>query len=120
MARPTRLLNEIELQQVEAMAGLALSLNQMAIILGISVASLDRRISDQEGVSEAIERGKAKASMSVRSTAFKMATSGNTPALTIFWLKAQDNWKETGIEPTKEDGPEVPINQSLWKFETEK
>jgi hypothetical protein len=35
----------------------------------------------------------------VMQTAFKMAVSGKTPAMTMFWLKTQAGWKEHQLEP---------------------
>ena len=31
----------------------------------------------------------------VKQTAYQLATSGESPAMTMFWLKCRDNWRET-------------------------
>ena len=43
-----------------------------------------------------LDRGAAEANSQVRRTFYKMATSGECPAATIFWLKCRDGWREGG------------------------
>ena len=76
------------------MAGVGLNLNQIAAIIGVSPATLDRRIKDTPAIAEAISKGRSDASEKVMNTAFQMATSGTNPAMTIFWLKVRERWKE--------------------------
>jgi len=90
-------LSEEELSKITTMAGLGLTVVQMAAILGMSKATFDRRMSDTEGASEALEKGRATAAQNVMATAYKMAISGNVPAMTMFWLKCRQRWKETNV-----------------------
>ncbi len=83
-----------EIKQIESMAGLGMNVEQMAHVVGVSKATFDRRQGDQPAVHEAISKGRALASMGVRKTAYQMATSGKCPAMTIFWLKTREGWKE--------------------------
>ena len=87
-----------DISKLKTLAGLGMSVENMAHVLGMSKATLERRMNDQEGVAEAIEKGRAEASAAVRSTAFKMATSGKCPAMTIFWLKCRERWREENFE----------------------
>ena len=100
MADPTkkRLITPHEIEQCEKMAGLGMTLKQMGHIIGVSKPTLDRRMHDQPELADALERGRAKASAAVRSTAFKMATSGKHAVMTIFWLKCRDQWREASAD----------------------
>ncbi|MGD0301262.1 MAG: hypothetical protein ABSE86_29650 [Bryobacteraceae bacterium] len=41
-----------------------------------------------------LDRGALEANMSVTQTLYKMATSGNHPVATLFWLKVRAGWQE--------------------------
>ncbi len=59
---------------------------------------------------EELAEGKAQAAAKVSQTSFALATSGDCPAMTMFWLKTQLRWKEVHVhEHTGEDGG--PIEQ---------
>lgn len=92
--RETTYFDERQIKQIATMSGLGMSVEQMALILGVSKATFDRRKNDQEGVSEAVEKGRASASLLLRQTAYDMATSGKHPVMTIFLLKVREGWKE--------------------------
>lgn len=49
----------------------------------------------------AISSGRSKAAAAVCETAFNMATSGAHPAMTMFWLKTRQGWREMGNEPAQ-------------------
>lgn len=88
-------LTQDQLVQIERLAGLGMSQKDMAYVLGLSRSMIQRRLIDQPEVAEAVEKGKARASAAVRSTAFKMATSGKCAVMTMFWLKCRENWRES-------------------------
>ena len=44
-----------------------------------------------------LDIGATKANSTVAQTLYKMATSGNYPAATMFWLKCRAGWKETNV-----------------------
>ncbi len=81
------------------MAGLGLSISQIAASLGISKSSLDRRLSEDSEAKEALEKGRSKAVQDIANVAFEMAKSGRYPVMTIFWLKCRAGWldSKTGI-----------------------
>jgi len=57
----------------------------------ICVRTLTRHFKDE------LELGGAIANGLVGKTLFDMATSGNQPAATIFWMKCRANWRETNV-----------------------
>lgn len=94
MAKPTRYLTDDEIKKLKVMAGLGMNNQQMAAVLDMSLASLERRIKEQKGVKEGLLKGRAESSANIRQSAYKMAMSGKHPAMTIFWLKTREGFKE--------------------------
>ena len=88
-----------ELEEVEAMAGLGLRFEDIANIKGMSDETLRKYAKDH------LIRGKAKAKAQVMQTAYKLATSGKVPAMTMFWLKTQAGWRENRADST--DGSQL-------------
>lgn len=82
-------------RQLEAMAGMGLTIAQMAAIMGMGKATLERRLKDNDELKIRLEKGRAKALLSVSRTAYDMAVSGKVPAMTMFYLKCRGGWKET-------------------------
>lgn len=97
MARKLLALGPEEIKKIETMAGLGLKVEQIATILGMSKKTFERRMKDTPGSNDALLKGRSKASYQVISTAYKMATSGRHAAMTIFWLKVREGWKETQV-----------------------
>lgn len=102
-----------DIKRLETMAGLGIPTHHMAAILGIGPATLDRVIKRDKRVAEAIARGAAQASADVRATAYKMATSGKWPAMTIFWLKVRERWREPRFED--DDNPDQSFQLAYKK-----
>lgn len=86
-----------QVKQIETMAGLGLKVEQMASILGMSKKTFERRIKDTLGASDALEKGRAIAAHQVTKTAYELAKSGKVPAMTMFWLKCRERWRETQV-----------------------
>jgi hypothetical protein len=62
-----------------------------------------------------LDIGAAKATAAVAQTLFKMASSGQCPAATIFWMKTRAGWRETNV--VMHSGPEGgPIEFSHAKL----
>ncbi len=91
-----------ELKLLERYAGMGGTWKQMAHLLGISYTCFANYMRDIPEFKEAVDRGAANASMQVMQTAFTMATSGEQPAMTIFWLKTRCQWREVK-EPLPEN-----------------
>lgn len=108
MARRKLPLQPQDIKQIETMAGLGLKVEQMAAILGMSKATLDRRMTDTKGAFEALEKGRAAAILNVSKTAYQMALAGKVPAMTMFYLKCRAGWKETQtVEHSGPDGKPI-------------
>lgn len=90
-----------ELKQLETAAGMGLNEREICKMFLISRATLQRRIADYPEVNEAIQRGRMSAKLAVRTSAFRMATDGKHPAMTMFWLKFFDKYSP---DPEVEEG----------------
>lgn len=108
MARLKIPLDPGELKQIETMAGLGLNVSQMAAILGMSKKTFERRMKDTKGANDALEKGRSAAALNVTKTAYSLAVSGKTPAMTMFWLKCRERWREVqAIEHSGPDGKPI-------------
>jgi hypothetical protein len=86
--------DEKQKEQAGKLAGIGCNLNQIAHIMGIDPATLDRMIERDPSISAAISKGRENAAGQVMRTAYAMAVSGKIPAMTIFWLKTRQRWAE--------------------------
>lgn len=84
---------ELDLEKVEEYAGLGLTREEIALSLGISYSTLNRRIKESEDVDTAMKRGRAKANIKVGNALMKAIEGGNVTAI-IFYLKARAGWTE--------------------------
>lgn len=89
----TKEFTEKDLKQLETAAGLGLNEKEICKMFFISRATLHRRMAEFPEVNEAITRGRITAKMAVRASAYKMATDGKHPAMTMFWLKFFDKYE---------------------------
>lgn len=76
-----RPLAKVDAKQVEALASICCTQNEIALIVGCSVDTLHRRFAD------VIEKGEARAKASLRRQQFKQANDGHTGMLV--WLGKQ-------------------------------
>ena len=112
-------LTDEELFQLRTMAGYGLKIDQIATILGMSPMTLIANYQEE------IEAGRAEAHHLVTKTLFSMATDGDHPNETKFYLKTQAGWKEaTQIEfpdesgkPQRLTGNSVNLNLSADKMQ---
>lgn len=79
-------------QEIKALIGMGLTVQQVAHVKGLSHDTLQRHHRDD------IDQGKPLALAKVVDTAFKLATNGKCPAMTMFWLKTQAGWREKNYE----------------------
>lgn len=84
---------ELDLEKVEEYAGLGLTREEIALSLGISYSTLNRRIKESEDVDAAMKRGRTKANIKVGNALMKAIEGGNVTAI-IFYLKARAGWTE--------------------------
>jgi len=87
-------LEEVNLEQVESIASLGLTDEEIAIVLGISPRTLYYWKKKPEFL-QALKRGKLKADYVIARSLFEKAKSGDTTAM-IFWLKNRrpDLWRD--------------------------
>jgi hypothetical protein len=93
VARPKKVLTPEQVTQVETLAAV-LTLDQIADYLGISNATLRRRISEDKEILSAYKKGKQRAVSGVATSLLTQAREGNITAM-IFYLKTQAGWRET-------------------------
>jgi hypothetical protein len=96
MPRPNLQPTEEDRKMVRLMAACGVDQEQIAARIGIRSPKTLRKHYREE-----LDRGALDANVRVSHSLLKMATSGNCPAATIFWLKARAGWKDQGgFEPT--------------------
>lgn len=101
----TKFIDASQLEQLEQMAAVGLTLQQMAAILGMSHDVLEQRAKEDPNIKSSIEKGRSKAIFQVGKSAYQQAVSGKVPAMTMFYLKCRARWKETSeVEITGKDG----------------
>jgi hypothetical protein len=94
-----------DLKEVERLGALGLNYRQIADALGIHRDTLIQKRKYSSDFSDAIRRGKARANTAVANTAYQLATSGECPQMTQFWLKSQAGWREVNeFEVNDNDG----------------
>ena len=112
---------------LEALIGMGLSLEACALELGISKATLERRIVDTPEIREVVRRGRVRAEARVVQTAYQMATGTKNrkadPRMTRYWLNCRAGWKEReGIQIqnlyNKEAIDVTPQQRFVKKLET--
>jgi transcriptional regulator with XRE-family HTH domain len=75
----------LDIAQIEALAGRGLSQRQICDVIGISEATLCRRKKDTDSVANAIKKGRSKSHAVIANTLFELARSGNLGA--IIWYQ---------------------------------
>lgn len=103
MASKRFAITDEDVKKIEAMAGIGLPLYKIALIFGVDEQTLRLAMKKYGPAAQhAIERGAALGEKNVQQTAYQMATSGQHPAMTIFWLKVRSRWSHA---------PETIVNQ---------
>lgn len=77
----------IDYKQLTALSALQCTDQEMATVLGISIATFERRKKDDAVFQEAYEAGKAQGKVSLRRRQYRQAEDGNTTML--IWLGKQ-------------------------------
>lgn len=99
-------IDDVVIQQAELMAGLGLSLIEIAQMLGMNHNTLIRKRRKYEELENAIQRGRLKAQTMISNTLFEKALNGDTSAMQ-FYLKnrSPDKWADKRkIDHTCSDG----------------
>lgn len=88
------------ISKAEALAAQGLTLEQIASVLGIHVATLYDKKNKFAELDEAIKRGRDKGIATIANALFNKAKSGDNVAM-LFYLKCRAGWREQEAE-TKE------------------
>lgn len=84
---------ELDLGEVERLAGLGLSEEQIGQALGVSQATITRRKQDTDDFADAIKKGRAAGIAHVTNQLREQIDNGNVTA-TLFFLKCKAGWTE--------------------------
>lgn len=85
---------EVNLQEVERLAGLGLSQEKIAFHLNMSAATLYNRKKDVKEFREAIARGRTRAEIKAADYLQRLIDQNDRQAI-MFYLKTQCGWSET-------------------------
>lgn len=93
--RPKIIPDEAMCKKAESLAAQGLTLEQIAITLGISYDTLNEKKKEFSDFSDAIAEGKAKGIATVTNALFNKAKDGDVPAMK-YYLNNRDNgnWKD--------------------------
>ena len=98
---------EEQRRMVKSLAGFGLKQEHIAPLIGVASTTTLRKYFREE-----LEQGPLEAHANVRSTLFKLATSGRNPGATMFWLKRRAGWSENGQAPERE---EAASEEHTWR-----
>ena len=116
--RPARI-EDVNLEQVEIIASLGLTDEEIAVILGISPRTLNYWKKNPAFL-QSLKRGKLKADFQITKSLYEKAKNGDTTAI-IFWLKNRrpDLWRDKR-EVEFPRGLDVRVRaEDIWKAKKE-
>lgn len=100
---------QIDLKKVEEYAKVCSSEEQVALCLGISLDTLQRRKKASADFAEALKRGRANVDAYVASRLMEKIKDGDTGSI-IFYLKARCGWREVNrTELTGANGEPIAV-----------
>jgi len=93
MGRPSKL-DALDLNEVEEMAGLGLTDDEIGLVIGVSTVTINAWKKRTDFLN-ALKAGKVKADQKVSLSLYRKALTGDTTAC-IFWLKnrQRDRWRD--------------------------
>jgi len=107
--RPSKLAT-INLDEIERMGGLGLTLEEIGYIVGVAESTV-RGWKNNPAFSAALKKGKLRADQNVKQSLYKRALDGDVTAA-IFWLKNREpkNWGDKRqLDISSDEGSEVVI-----------
>ncbi len=112
-------IEDVNLEQVEIIASLGLTDEEIAVILGISPRTLNYW-KKNPAFKNALKRGKLKADFQITKSLYEKAKAGDTTAI-IFWLKNRrpDLWRDRQqVEHSGEVGIKITA-EDIWRAKKE-
>lgn len=100
MGKPLKKCQEstvINLSQVESMAAIGMTIEQISAALGVSEPTLRKRRKEYAELNAAIQRGQAKGTLKVAGALMRAIEAGDVKAMTMY-LKCRAGWKETVVQ----------------------
>lgn len=114
-------LSEKQILEVEVLAAMGLPLAHISAYFRVSVATFHRAVKKSQAARDALENGRRRGDIKVIDTAFKMATDGKHPKMTMFWLKTRCGWRETTrLELTGPNGEPLAASGQLTAEQRQK
>lgn len=101
MARPAKKLTKEQTAEVETLASLMLTAEQIADYFGISRATFFNLLNRDEHVHRLYKKGRAR-SIALASSKLRDKIMKDDAASIFFFLKTQAGWKETAVIESKE------------------
>ena len=102
--RPKKTISPSQLPEIERMAGLGLSEQKIAVILGLSVPTFIARKQDDPRIGLAIEKGRADAEEKIGQTLYDKALGGDLGSI-VWWEKTRaGRFERRREEHTGKDG----------------
>ncbi len=93
--RPPLVIDDALLNKVESLAAQGLNKTQIALSIGIHIATLHKKKAENNDLNDAIKRGEAKGVATIANALFVNAKAGNTTAQIFFLLnRSPENWKD--------------------------
>lgn len=86
-----------QIRLAENISRFGLRVKDIGFVLGFSKGTFDRILRTNPKLVEAIEKGRAVAALEVTKRMYDLVMTGEHPALMIFWLKTQQQWRETNF-----------------------
>lgn len=105
----------INLAEVERLASLGLTREQIATSLGVSESTFYNRMRDEEAFAEAVKRGEALGISTVASKLMEQINEGNTTAM-IFFLKSRAGWREASEIKVETNAPSTGMEAVYAKM----
>lgn len=103
---------EIDLNEVERLAALGLTQEQIAASLGISARTLDNRKKESAEFADAIKAGQAQGISEIANALWQNAKGGNVTAQ-IFFLKARAKWKDRHEDAGEDEDSAQPVSVTV-------
>lgn len=113
MARPAYNPTEKERAQVKTLTGMGLILEQISVVIGISVPTLRKHFRKE------LDAGALEANAAVAQSLYRQATNPEKPnaAAGMFWLKCRAGWREYPEETLgKKQALQDAAEQAASKF----